>query len=1430
MKKTTLKTYLILLLVILLSFALMLTAFACKKATEDPTEETEETKTDFTSLFSNGDFSSYSDSETQPYTPSNWSSYTPSGYSSENKVAGIIDTGADYDKNRSNWGDLANPYGAVTDNKVLMIYNKEANAYGYTNSFSATSSAYYSISVKVKVVNVAADDGATIRISSNNGYAQFTGINATNDFTTYTFYMQAPSADSATITIRLSLGYDDKHVAGYAFFDDVVATKIKADAYAAAQASDTVKIVSMLNPDGEFNYYSYSSSTTTLQTPSSWTWSNGENVAGKSVPTSDRYTGLISTETTVWDELNADTYGENPGLPVENSEDKYVMAIIKNKSSGEYSPTAGYYSANSDIKIDRTSLYEISVWVKAYVDEDDSITAYNNKGARVVLKGSDTYESAVVNTTDKKGVNNGWAKVTFFVLGNQFRSQDFKIQLWIGDDEANDTLTQGKVFFDKLSISEIATGDKTRADIVAEYSAKEGNFEVAYVSFVKFIDLKTEEAKLVVDDNFTDLDESGLPSSFEFAPVDNVIAKENDVIKKVIPTAELNGDVEVNWMEKYGIESNPLYPYSYSPVLIVNNTIPCAYSIKTKELFTIKQSLSYRISVWIKTIGLDDGKNVTLKLVDEDDTDVQTFSVNTADYENDLTNNYVEYTFYLTGAMPTLANDTENNKKVRLVVSNGSGTQYDPSSYQKGAFLIANVNMEQITYTDYESNNSSGTYTSSKDYAENNATVTNGNFNSYDRSKTTFADDGFVAMTDKDDNDHLVGEISSWTNNVDKRYGTKKTDGEWLPDYPLTKADDNSENKIDAHEALAGKAITTIRLVGTDYDKTFNTDSEWSKVFDVNTITGKITWKSGIDLANGDYTVKIKVDEKEYNKLVAGIINVNASGAYFNQFDLDPTTIYDNWSTTKLPTEETAEKMVSFGAPNLLMITTRTGEVVTLKNTYVNEKATNDMTKTPAIKSPTISLSGNSYYRLKCYAKAINGAKGEIYVTTTSTDALFSSYTVENTSGWVEYNFLVETGLSSVSACFEIYYGVKGDEDTEFSGTLFLDSFSYVSLTEEEYTALSAPENNNVNTKFTTITFDNSSASETAISPSGFSASNSSSSNSDTQVSGIIAKNNYAYKTSDDKDNLGIYTTVTKEEDGNTVTEDVLEEGSALSASYIFTNDGMEDGATVGDYVLMINNRKATYQSYYMSSLSLASESCYKFSAYVRTAKIAKDQKAKVYVSISDEPLTFEVNTEYDKDGNDIANDWQKLTFYFKNEKSDSVSASLYFQLGENTDDGKMKGYLFVDNVSLSKITEDEYTAATADNEVYEKDDSGNDKLDANGEKILSETSKTFRLKNKVSVLKADETKDDEDDGDDEEEEKPKSSLNTTLLWTYITSIAIAVVLIAVIVAWLIRKYRRPKAAAAADVKKADYDRTNKKSDKEETVTKTGSARDEFKD
>ena len=80
MKKATLKTYLITLLVLLLAFATMLTAFACTNPEETPEEDTEESTDTFESLVSNGNFSDYSDSSTtQPYSPNSWSSYTPDG-------------------------------------------------------------------------------------------------------------------------------------------------------------------------------------------------------------------------------------------------------------------------------------------------------------------------------------------------------------------------------------------------------------------------------------------------------------------------------------------------------------------------------------------------------------------------------------------------------------------------------------------------------------------------------------------------------------------------------------------------------------------------------------------------------------------------------------------------------------------------------------------------------------------------------------------------------------------------------------------------------------------------------------------------------------------------------------------------------------------------------------------------------------------------------------------------------------------------------------------------------------------------------------------------------------------------------------------------------------------------------------------------------
>ena len=1589
MKKATLKPYLITLLVLLLCFALMLTAFACSKTQKATETEETETTSDYESLVSNGDFSSHS-GDTQPYKPTGWSEYTPSGYSSDNKVAGVVDTGADYQKNSSAWGNAANPFGKVTEENVLMVYNKEPNAFGYTSTFTAEPTIrYYSVQAKIKVASEEGG-GATFWISSDNGIYQFKDITATTEFTTYTFYLLATSVKSNTITVGLSLGYAGDHVKGYAFFDDILVKTVTEKEYNDAEESSTVKCVSMLYPDGEFNYYDYSSSDTTLHTPSAWKVANGntsdddhtmKKVGGKALSTSDITSGIISIDN--WDVTK---YGATPELAVENSEDKNVLLLASPKTEdAAYSPTAFYYYSKNKVRIELATLYTISVWVNCTVDYDSTA----EKGARVVLKGADEYVSEPINTQGE------WVEVIFYVFGNQYHDKDFEIQLWFGNDENSKGLMQGKVMFDKLTITKGVTF--TEAERNGLMAPKKDQADIN--RNVKVVDLLSREDNLVTNNNFeTGFAEDGTLLGYEFSAAEDVKVKD-DVIVKIISKAELDAE---EWTDAYGIENNPKYPFSLAPVLIINNTIPCAYQMKTvnpeneDKCYVIEQSQYYRLSVWLKTVDMKD--NITLKLVDESDSEIDSFTVNTKDYTNTFTNDYVEYTFYLKGAGPVLANSTDNDHLVRLMLAIGSGSNYDPSSFVKGAVLVANINMEKISPTEYSSAET-GTYAKKHDYASNDTTINNGNFNSYDQKSTEIGDDGFVALVDKDGNDHLVAGVANWTNNVDNRYGTTKSDSseEEKATYTLTK---NDPTLKDASE-LVGKTVTTIKATSTSgLDKTFESDSEWNKVFTINPFTNKISWatstetkqgtiektkenndknyvtlnidltgkiidkitmtgpsdfkkiwkaesewenyikkdpasnkwywvdndtvtalaegsydvtvtlltwstyssnknltlikgqaegdnKFEIDLTNrkilkvaisgvnsfsktltteaeiakyltfnaeektatwanseevaaltdgtytftidtdykdGTYTVTVYYDQKETNNLIAGIINVNASADYLAQFNLTKESIFDNWGDVS---EDVTLKSVEFGAPNLLMITTRGEATVSLNNTTDGDDTTNDMSKTPALKSETVSLSANSYYLLKCYAKAIGSAVGEVYVTTTATDVPLKQHLVKNTDGWVEYNFLVETGLTSVSAAFELYYGEKGSTET-YSGTLLFDSFSYKSLTEDEYNKLleSANADKYKNQKFTTVTFNSDKAKDTAVSPSGFSAKNSTYSNSDTQVSGVIAKDNFAYQGTDGKNKLGIYETVTEtDEDGKETSKDVLKEGSSLTKEQIFDSTGMEEGVTTDDFLLMINNRKATYQSYYVSSLSLETDSYYRFSAYVRTAFIEKDLFARVYVLVSDEPIAFKVNTEYNAEGEAVDNEWKKLNFYFKNEKSGSQTVSLYFELGQNDDANKMKGYLFVDYVSLAKIEEGEFNDA-----VYEKDEEGNFKKDENDKMILlSESDENFKLSNIVTILEA--TEEESTDDDTTETNKEKTKLDTTLLWTYITSIVIAVILIAVIVVLLIRKYRRPKNGGEFDGKKASYDKTNKKNAvSEESKTKTGSARDEYKD
>ena len=1571
MKKTIFKTYLTTLLALLLAFMLTLTAFACSSDKKDSSDDNAE-ESSFTSKVENGDFSGIKDdSAAQPYEPNNWS-VSKGKYDSENpSVSGIVDTGADYDKNSTAWGSLANPYGKVTNEKVLMIYNKELNAYGYTNTFTTNKYETYKVTVDVKAVNVSAADGteggATIRISSTNGYGMFTDINATDEFTTYTFYLSTSSVDNTKVTVLLSLGYGEKQIKGYAFFDNVVVEKIDTDeekeAYTAAKeaydaaedkAALRTQFIDMLYSDGEFDYYDYKSDETSIHTPVSWSWNE------KTLTDTEKSVlkGIVSvSDKASWDETMKATYGDYPALPVEDSADDHVLMIKATATNYAYAPIAASYNSATKVKIDAATLYEISVWTKVIVDRnDDYISDYSKLGARIVLDAGDTaayetnkYSTFVINTSDKKGLdgNYEWVQVKIYVLGNQNADRDFTIQLWLGDDEKLDRLTQGTAFFDKLQIRRIDSYTMSDfSSIAAEYEGK-----VNAATYVDFFNLLSEDDNLNTNGYFkTDANADGKPDGYLFNALKDVKVAEGDVTVAVLNKEKLSAE---EWTDEdkaaYGLDENPGYPIGYDSVLLVNNRIPTAYSFATEDYIEIKQNLAYKISVWLKTY-LDDGKNVTVKLVEKDDSEeagadpdsFEGFSVSKNTSSATDNNGYIEFTFYIKGELSSL-NGASNSHFVRLMITNGSGSAVDPSSFQKGAFLLAGISVKQISYKEFNAASDSQTYGKKSSLASNSSTgVTNGNFNSYDDEKTEYNSEGYVALSDKDGKTHLTAGISDWTNNANDKFGTEvKSDTQTL--HIKKTAENNNKNSFFV-DLSDGKKITSIRVTGTfGYDKTFDKEEDWKKVFtskdkgryiwattstdksytlkktaennaenyaaitlsdEVEIVSvklngttytkaedwtkyvlfdlgaGKITWADTevvsnlaaqnyeitvtTDLKTGTYTVVVTTEETEYNKLIAGILNIDNSDAYLKQFGFDDgkDAIYaGNWNDAVAA--DTKEKNVDFGAPNLLMITTRNGAEISLEDAYEDTSKKENMI--PVLKSPLIKagssdhLENNSFYLLRCYAKAFgndNTPIAQIYVTTNSTDSDLAYYTVYKTGNWVEYNFLVATSLTDINAYFEIYYGEKDNLTTKYSGTVLFDSFSATELTEEEYNELLKKENSE-NVKFTTIAFNDPSAKETLTTPTGFTKENTSA-NSTTSVSGIISKD---FKTESDstsveiKEYLGLIDTVPDtdengdpktDSDGKEKTKDVLVEGSALTIDEIFATDGLPEGTQLGDYLLIINNRKESYQSY-STSLTLKREeedaSYYRFSAYVRTAFIEEGKYAKVYVTTNNgnDTTSFKVNTSvYDEEGNVTSNDWTLLTFYLKDAKAipeDSSTEStdtctLYFRLGEK-DSEEVRGYLFVDNVSLTKITFDEYKEGTKDYEIYETDpETDKEIIGDDGNPVLSEKSETYRLTNKVIVLE-DEEDDTPETDNSGSTQKAKAAMNVDdNLGTYIVTAVIALILIAVIVILLFKKYYRP--GKHSKVKKAGYDRRNSKkeesSNDDATSTSTGTARDEYKD
>lgn len=798
MKKTNFKNFVMILTAIIMVVVLCLTFVACNNndtPNNDNKDNGSKDETSETTIIKNGTFATYTGS-TAPYVAGTWK--TSSSSSIKTNFKGVVhadDLLFAAESASTDWANIANPGKAKDSDKdtaVYMIYNVKEDTSTVYQSFTTSIGAYYKISVDFKVVGGVEEviDGAYITFSGNvyKKFGPFTPAEV-NTWKTVTLYVESSYVESQSITITMSLGdsVSSSKATGCVFFDNVVAEKIQHSDYISAKENNTNELTdfySMLTPDGDFvNNMSQANPAT------SNTWSKvvGKDVDGTTVSTNYLQSGVVNMDKfDDWKSLIGEKEAEtnvSPKTPYQYISDKGTLetfdydlstdpkvlmitnypAIAKAQSNASAYTAVGY-SAKSSMAIELGTYYELKVWVYTdlvnfdYDSENKISTDPIDFGARIVLTGvgDDNYFQNI-NT------NKQWVEYTFAIIGHEYRTKSIGLELWLGNGvEGQTKLACGTVLFDNVRLVKKGTlTDSTRQTVLDHYN----NVATANPETTKVVDIKSlSDSSLIentiINPNFSTIDENGLPTNWDLSLVNDVKATvsagnnkvaNSDVIVDVINVANekaeiasrgLNAEQEKEyWQTNYGIDANPGIPYeTLDNILMINNVSASAYKLSLPNNFEILPNLHYRLGLWIKTVGIDESLGATISLMNKtDDSAINTFkSVNTASYQNEITDGYAEYVFYVQGS--NFVSSTLDGDKIEasLELTLGDGNALDSSSFVSGAIFVANVNLEQVTYDEYKkASSSTNDYTKTKSLSASQGTVSNGSFNSfeYDQKK-----------------------------------------------------------------------------------------------------------------------------------------------------------------------------------------------------------------------------------------------------------------------------------------------------------------------------------------------------------------------------------------------------------------------------------------------------------------------------------------------------------------------------------------------------------------------------------------------------------------------------------------------------------------------------------------------------------------------
>lgn len=1466
-------------MIVVIAFSAVMFAACDNSDTSDGTDEEIEATEGL--LIGNSDFKVIGTSGDYPRSVTSWSGakiYSSSTVPGDVVAGAISLEEALYVANRERWDDdgaadgsgrtlydrLSSHYsseeGAV--NNVLMIYmpteDKAQNddddfgptAYGYTSAtFTVDAGSYYKLTVDVLTYDIAGTDddgnvpGARIYVSSA-GYAEIAGIDTAGEWKTYTVYIEASATASSSLTVNLGLGkyssyYKDGLTTGYAFFDNVMLEKIDSDEVTSEEAkavfdeaaneeatlfaesleaynadiaaagddadalakvktlyarysASAVRTLTLSVPNGRFDY---GSTTVGSSAPSGWSL-----VTGDGAPTSYRFDGVISASKF---EDNFNSYAGTYYLPEQYTPaaglEEVASQITSHTSSSlgdslymlsQQMMTAQGIKTSSSVVIEKNSYYALSVSVLTYNVYGSGVSLIlSGDGEDIVIEGiaQNLYDGVVRFGESVPGYepeNAGWQTYTFYIKGNQYKDMSYNLTLWLGTGseednteasylyhsstsssgtsrttyKANGTFASGWAFFDDVTLVKYADEGAYDAAVTGAGAAVADGYEVN-VDGTEYTALKVDLAS----DSYFSADGTNKHDTISggFA-----IGSASD---------EYAGDTLGT---PSGFASKPA-DENDSSAPVVNTDMVTAGTVKLNDeaYFTGKD-------MTVPGLPYDTDSDTGLMIRATQDT---VYTVKSDNIDILANRSYAISVWVKTDGVKSTS-----GAYLYLKYNDDKGEETTLASFTAVNTKDVEAHNGWVEYTFYVKGSGEGTTEVWLEFAL--GTGTRWESSTLASGAAYFANMSMIDVTYSDFSDATAG---TYVKKADLSSSTSGSFGNGSFDNVDL---DKMEEAVTASEQRG--ALQDGNVAGVPEDWTLS-DSTLSKDSD---------FVGGV----------VKLVEEGGNWVGSTQTEALFGTAYESFFD----GIYAD-----SPYE-------AQGAPSMLAVAGLNGK------SYA-----------AGYLSDSFTLSASTNYSISVWAKAERGTKGMIFLQGEASGSLVGEeggvlyFAFTGDGSWHKYTFNIEVGLTDISLRLGLWLGentgVTGGSEVLSTGVVVFDSVTRHELTSEQldnytpatYNGTAYEEVKRIS--FFTDSFDTMDGTASAedeselTSPNGWTGSVGTDQNKENTISGVMTPDNH---TTDD----GYFTGLGPELDVDdfTATDDEIhaycdehfggdhsESNLAAAeaavkqqkldraiADRMLPVDKFPEGFIDGDNILVINNVLDSAYRYGSKGYTLSADVAYKISVRVFTYGIghvddnnvftaADDRGAyiEIYLGSSDsddaDPLRFEnVNT---------GTGWTTYTFYILAPSTDVTDVSVRLGLGlYDADDESLlvSGYAFFDAVTIEVIGD-----ANDYNEAVEA-------MPGEGEEGYG----TY-----LGYTVPEEGEEGATGDDDESTDVPSTSFNLDNLWWMIPTILIALAIIAVVVVYFVRKYKKKftkktpdeptdnVSAGNVSKKKNDYDSFN---------------------